>query len=204
VRSLAVGFGLGFFVALQLGPMSLFLIRSTLRSGAVTGLAIGLGIASVDGLYAALGALGAASLLEIDPLRWALGIVGALTLAVIGLRSIALGFRVRTGLEVPGDLTTARRAFASSLAGTASNPSTVVSWAAIFTAASIGTGSAVVPLVLGVAAGSLTWVTLLTCAVAMMRRVVGLRTTRAVDVLAGTGLLGFAGVLGWRTAHGSH
>jgi putative LysE/RhtB family amino acid efflux pump len=204
MRSLALGFGLGFFVALQLGPMSLFLIRSTLRSGAMTGFAIGLGIASIDGLYAALGAMGAASLLTIDPLRWVLGIAGAVTLAVIGLRSIALGFRVRIGLEVPGDLTTPRQAFMSSLAGTASNPSTVASWAAIFTAASIGTGSAVVPLVFGVAVGSLTWVTLLTLAVAMLRRVAGPRTIRAADVLAGAGLLGFAGVLGYRTAHASH
>jgi len=31
VHALLVGFGLGFLVALQLGPMSLFLIRSTLR-----------------------------------------------------------------------------------------------------------------------------------------------------------------------------
>ena len=61
-----IGFGLGFFVALQLGPMSLFLIRSTLRSGWRVGAAIGAGIATVDGLYAAAGAGGAAPLL-IDP-----------------------------------------------------------------------------------------------------------------------------------------
>ena len=54
-----IGFGLGFFVALQLGPMSLFLIRSTLRSGWRVGAAIGAGIAIVDGLYAAAGAGGA-------------------------------------------------------------------------------------------------------------------------------------------------
>jgi putative LysE/RhtB family amino acid efflux pump len=201
MRSLAVGFGLGFFVALQLGPMSLFLIRSTLRSGAVTGLAIGLGIASVDGLYAALGAMGAASLLAIDPLRWALGIVGAGTLALIGLRTVALGFRVRTGLEAQDDLTTPRRAFLSSLAGTASNPSTVASWAAIFTAATVGTGSSAVPLVFGVAAGSLTWVTILAIAVSVLRRAAGPRTIRAADTLAGAGLLGFAGILAYRTVH---
>jgi hypothetical protein len=42
---LVVGFGLGFFVAAQLGPLSLFAIRSTLRSGAPIGLAIGAGVA---------------------------------------------------------------------------------------------------------------------------------------------------------------
>ena len=43
-----VGFGLGFFVALQFGPMSLFLVRSTLRGGWMVGLAIGAGIAIID------------------------------------------------------------------------------------------------------------------------------------------------------------
>ena len=55
VHALIVGFGLGFLVALQLGPMSLFLIRSTLRRGWGVGLAIGAGIAVVDALYAAAG-----------------------------------------------------------------------------------------------------------------------------------------------------
>jgi hypothetical protein len=64
-----IGFGLGFFVALQLGPMSLFLIRSTLRSGWKVGVAIGAGIAAVDGLYAAAGAGGATPLLVIHPVR---------------------------------------------------------------------------------------------------------------------------------------
>jgi putative LysE/RhtB family amino acid efflux pump len=204
VRSLAVGFGLGFFVALQLGPMSLFLIRSTLRSGAATGLAIGLGIASVDGLYAALGALGAASALTLGPLRWTLGIAGAVILGVLGLRTIAAGFRVRIGLEVPDDVITPRRAYLSSIAGTASNPSTVASWAAIFTAASVGSGSAVIPLVLGVAVGSLSWVTLLALTIGMIGRAASPRVVRAVDALAGVGLVGFAGVLGYRTVSAGH
>ena len=38
MHSTLVGFGLGFLVALQLGPMSLFLIRSTLQAGLLTGL----------------------------------------------------------------------------------------------------------------------------------------------------------------------
>ena len=50
MHAFAVGFGLGFFVALQLGPMSLFLMRTTLRAGWLAGLAIGAGIAVVDAL----------------------------------------------------------------------------------------------------------------------------------------------------------
>jgi threonine/homoserine/homoserine lactone efflux protein len=75
VHALLVGFGLGFPVALQLGPMSLFLIRSTLRRGWTAGLAIGAGIATVDGAYALLGAAGAAPLVLVRPLRMAFGLV---------------------------------------------------------------------------------------------------------------------------------
>jgi hypothetical protein len=36
-NAFTVGFGLGFVVALQLGPISLYLIRSTLRGGSAVG-----------------------------------------------------------------------------------------------------------------------------------------------------------------------
>jgi putative LysE/RhtB family amino acid efflux pump len=200
VPDVLLGFGLGFFVALQLGPMSLFLIRSTLRGGARIGLAIGAGIAFVDAAYAAAGAAGAAPLLAIGPMRLILGVAGAVVLVVIGVRTLQAAFRVRTGLEVADDVRSPRRACAAAVAGTASNPATIVSWGAIFAAASSGGGAAAVPLVLGVAIGSATWVSVLACAVALARRAVGPRVERAADLIAGFALLGFAGVLGYRTA----
>ena len=60
MSALPIGFGMGLLVAAQIGPMSLFLIRSVLRGSLRTGLAIGGGIAVVDTLYAAAGAAGAA------------------------------------------------------------------------------------------------------------------------------------------------
>ena len=136
MHSLIVGFGLGFFVALQLGPMSLFLIRSTLRGGWRVGLAIGAGIALVDALYAACGAAGAAPLLSIDAVHVTLGLVGAAVLVALGARTLYSASRVRHGGEVRAEVATPRRAFVTSLAGTASNPATIASWAAIFAAAS--------------------------------------------------------------------
>lgn len=131
-----IGFGLGFFVALQLGPMSLFLIRSTLRSGWKVGLGIGAGIACIDGLYAAAGAGGATPLLSIQPVRLALGLIGAAVLIFLGARTLYSAVRVRVGSETPFETSTARRAFLTALGGTASNPTTIVSWGAIFGAAS--------------------------------------------------------------------
>ena len=150
---LLVGFGLGFFVAAQLGPLSLFAIRSTLRSGASIGLAIGAGVAVIDTLYAAAGAAGAAGLLEIEPLRVALGLLGAAVLVFLGVRTLVSAFRVRLGGEADEEVATPRRAFLTALG---------VSWA---------------------------------------RRWVGARLLRAVDGVAGGALVGFGGLLAWRTLH---
>lgn len=198
VHSALVGAGLGFLVALQLGPMSLFLVRSTLRTGLLTGLGVGAGIAVIDALYAAAGAAGAAPLLLVDPVRMALGIVGAGVIGWLGIRTLWAAWHVRAGLD--GDAAASPwTAFRTSLGATASNPATIVSWAAIFSAAS--PGQQPVPLVLGVGLGSLAWVTTLAAVTAVVRRAVGVRSMRIADGIAGLGLLGFGGVLGFRTLH---
>lgn len=200
MHSVVIGFGLGFLVALQLGPMSLLLIRSTLRDGVRVGLAIGAGVAVIDALYAALGAVGAASLLTIGPLRLVLGILGAAVLAWLGVKTLLAAVRVRAGLEGPDDVGDPRGAFRTSLGATASNPLTIASWAGIFAAATTGTSASPAPLVLGVAVGSATWMALLASGVAIARRSVGPRAVVLADGIAGVGLLGFAGALGYRTA----
>ena len=201
MQALLVGFGLGFLVALQLGPMSLFLIRSTLRRGWGVGLAIGAGIAVVDALYAAAGAAGAASLLTIGPLRLILGLVGAAVLIVLGIRTLYSAFRVRQGLEVPSEVADPRRAFLTSVAATASNPTTIASWAAIFAAASVAgatdSSGGAVALVAGVALGSLAWVTVLATVIAIVRRAAGERAIRTADAVAGAGMLGFGCALAY-------
>lgn len=200
VRSVLIGFGLGFLVALQLGPMSLLLIRSTLRDGVHVGLAIGAGVAVIDAMYAALGAAGAASLLTIGPLRLALGRVGTAVLVWLGVRTLLSAIRVRAGGEVAADVAGPLRAFQTSLGATASNPLTIASWAGIFAAAATSTSASAVPLVVGVALGSATWMALLATGVAVARRAIRPRAVVIADAVAGLGLLGFAGVLGWRTA----
>lgn len=112
---LGIGFGLGFLVALQVGPMSLLLIRSTLRTGLRVGLAIGAGIAVVDALYAAAGAASAASLVQLEPVRLVPGLLGAAVLLVLGARTLRSAVHVRAGLEGPAELQTPRRAFLTAL-----------------------------------------------------------------------------------------
>ncbi|MEA2229734.1 MAG: hypothetical protein QOF04_3364 [Solirubrobacteraceae bacterium] len=205
ISAMVVGFGMGLFVAAQIGPMSLFLIRSVLRGSLRTGLAIGAGIAVIDTLYAAAGAAGAAPALSVDSVRTVLGLAGAAVLAVLGLRTLHGAFRVRLGAEADEEVATPRRAFATALAATASNPLTIASWAALFAAASVAgaadSPATAVALLAGVGLGSLTAVTTLAVGVSVARRRVGARLLRAVDAGAGIGLLGFAGALGHRTLH---
>lgn len=200
MHAFAVGFGLGFVVALQLGPLSLYLIRSTLRNGLGVGLAIAAGIALIDQLYAALGAAGAAPLLAIGPLETVLGLLGAAVLVVLGVRTLWSAFRIHFRAD-DGEALTPKRAFLTALSATASNPLTIASWAAIFSAASAAgasdtVGSAAL-LVAGVGIGSAVWDGLLAAVTAFVGRSAGPRLLRAVDLVAGIGLISFGAVLAY-------
>jgi putative LysE/RhtB family amino acid efflux pump len=206
MHSLALGFGLGFVVAMQLGPMSLYLVRSTLRSGWRVGLAIGAGIAVIDAVYAAAGAAGAAPLLAVEPLRVTFTLLGAAVLLALGGRTLGGAFRPRAADAGRAAGATPRRAFLTSLAATASNPATIASWAAVFAAASAagatGTPGGAALLVTGVGIGSLAWMSALTTGTAGARRALGAGVIRAADVIAGAGLLAFGSVLAWHAASG--
>ncbi len=199
MTALVVGFGLGFLVAAQLGPISLLAIRSTLRNGVLVGVAIAGGVAVVDTLYAAAGAAGAAGLLAIEPLRLAFGLLGAVVLAVLGARTLWSAFRIRMGGESSEELATPRAAFVTALAATASNPLTIASWAAVFAAASTAGAGGGAALLAGVGLGSLTMMSLLAGGVSVARRWIGPRLLRTVDGVAGAGVVGFGALLAYRT-----
>jgi putative LysE/RhtB family amino acid efflux pump len=198
LSALASGFGLGFLVAAGVGPIWLLCVRSTVRHGFRVGAAIGAGAATVDALYAALGLAGATALLQIDVLRLVFGLVGAAVLAVIAVRTLWSAFRVRLGGEAQDEVRSPRSAYLTAVAATASNPMTIASWAAVFSAASVA-GVGAPTLVLGVALGSVVWFSLLSGGVSLARRRVGPGLIRVVDAGSALGLLGFAGALGFRT-----
>jgi putative LysE/RhtB family amino acid efflux pump len=199
VHAFTVGFGLGFLVALQLGPLSLYLIRSTLRNSWKVGLAIAGGIAVIDLAYAALGAAGVAPLLALGPLDTILGLVGAAVLVLLGARTLRSAFRIRLGEG--SEALSPKRAFLTALSATASNPLTIASWAAIFSAASAagaaGTLEGAVLLIVGVGIGSLTWDVTLATGTALVGRAAGERLLRVVDLVAGIGLIGFGAALAY-------
>jgi threonine/homoserine/homoserine lactone efflux protein len=203
--ALAMGLGLGVFVAAQVGPIWLLCARSSLRYGARSGLAIGAGAALVDFFYAVLGVLGAAQLVRITPVRLGLGLAGAAFLCWLGARTAWQATRIRAGAEADGEVLAPRAAFRTSVIATASNPITIASWAAIFSAASVGhvadTTAGAAVLLLGIGLGSFAWFAVLSTVTGrLIRRRVSARALRIADVLSGSGIAAFGLLLGWRTA----
>lgn len=197
------GFGLGFLVAAQVGPVWLLCVRSVLRGRVATGLAIGGAAALVDTTYAALGVAGAATLLEIAGLRIGLGLIGASVLVYIGARTMWHGIRARGGMETLEEVADPRKAFLTGLAATAANPSTIISWAAIFTAAHTAdvatSGGSAAVLLAGIGIGSFSWFVILSVLSGLVGSRLGEKVQRPIDVLSGLALAGFGVYLGVAT-----
>ena len=204
MSSFFVGYGLGLFVAAQIGPVSLLIVRSVVRGNFRIGFAMATAVALVDLGYAALGLAGVGRLLEEkDAVRLTFGFVGAAVLVALGLRTMWIGFRARFGLETAEEVGTPRRAFATAFAATALNPLTIALWTAAASAAVSGgsrSSAGTIALLAGVGLGTLSWYTALAGAIALTRQRIGPRLLAAIDIGAGAGILGFGAYLGLRTA----
>src|SRR5262245_56161057 len=193
--ALLTGFGLGFLVAAQVGPIWLLAARSVILGRLTTGIMIGLGAATIDTAYGALGLAGAASLLRISGLRLGLGLLGAAALIILSALALRNATRVETQEEPATAITSAPRAYLIALGGTAANPLTIASWAAVFAAASAAhisrTTTGAVLLLAGIGLGTASWFTLLSTAMTLVRRLTGRRVHQAIDVISGLGLIAF-------------
>ena len=121
----------GWAIAVPIGAVGAFLVTLTARTSFGTGAAAALGIATVDGVYAALAVVaGAALAAALAPVATPLRIVSGLVLLVIaGLtaaHAIATNGRPRAISPLPP-----ARAYALFVAITAVNPTTVVYFAAV-------------------------------------------------------------------------
>jgi threonine/homoserine/homoserine lactone efflux protein len=202
--ALLTGFGLGFLVAAQVGPIWLLAARSVILGRLTIGIVIGLGAATIDIAYGALGLAGAASLLRISGLRLGLGLLGAAVLIVLGALALRNATRVGNQAEPLATITSAPRAYLIALGATAANPLTIASWAAVFAAASAAhisrTADGAVLLLAGIGLGTASWFTALSATMALARRLAGRRVHQAIDVISGLGLVAFGILLAWQTA----
>jgi threonine/homoserine/homoserine lactone efflux protein len=200
----AAGLGIGLLVAAQVGPVTLLLIRTVLRGGRAiaVGLAMAVAIATIDLLYAIVGLAGVGQLLSGGGVRLVFGLASGAILISIGMRTAWSGLRARLGLEHAADVVEPRRAFMTAVAATALNPLTIALWTISFPAAAphraAHSVTAATVLLAGVGLGSLLWYGGFSTAVALVRRRVGERLLRVVDIVSGIGLAGFGGLLAYR------
>jgi threonine/homoserine/homoserine lactone efflux protein len=183
--ALLSGLGLGFGVAAGFGPINVLCLTTGLRNGFAPAFGIGLGAALVDGLYAVLAGLGAAAVLGGDAGDW-FQVFGGAALVVIGIR---IARAARGTAESPATAGSLWGAFALSVAATAANPLTIVSWAAAFAgvvpALDLTRLETLTILPLAIAAGTLSWFTLVSAAAAYARRFATERVLRAVSLVGG-------------------
>ena len=125
----------GWAIAIPIGAVGALLVALTARTSIRTGSAAALGVASVDGAYAAVAVVGGAAIAEkLEPYDGWLRAASALVLLGIAALTVWLGRR-STGRSAaaPASARELRpwQAFAAFLALTAVNPTTVVYFVAV-------------------------------------------------------------------------
>jgi threonine/homoserine/homoserine lactone efflux protein len=187
------GLAFGFILAATVGPMWVLCFRRTMASGALVGLASGMGIAVADGFYGAVAAFGVTAIsgFLLTHAFW-LGLLGAAFLVYLGVNTLVAKPELRAGEEQTLSLPAA---FLSTLGLTLTNPPTILAFAAIFAGlglASSGDYEAAAWIVLGVFLGSAAWWVFLALAAGKLRGRVGPGLARGINLVSGLSILGFA------------
>lgn len=193
---------IGFSIAAPVGPIGVLCIRRTLADGRWVGLATGLGAATADAIYGGVAGFGitVVSSLLLGHQTW-IRLIGGLFLCYLGTKT----FRAEPAEDAASSGGSGLlRAYGSAVALTLTNPTTILSFAAIFAGLGAGAGSHAVSgaalLVLGVLLGSALWWVFLTHIMATVRARVTTRHLRWINrlsgaILGGFGLLAFISLL---------
>jgi arginine exporter protein ArgO len=126
----------GYGVAIPVGAIAILILGLSARTSLRVGVAAALAVATADGLYAAVAALGGAGLAGvIAPVAGPLRVVAALVLLGLAGHGLRTAWRARRPEAGPtpsrAGLTTPVRAFAGVLGLTLLNPTTVLYFAAL-------------------------------------------------------------------------
>ena len=184
------GFLLGFAIAATPGPMFFLCLRRTLLAGRRAGLALGLGIATADTIYATLAAagIGTAAAIFGGAARWII-LAGGVALIGLGVKSATASPPVGMAARGAGG----GASYLGALGLTLANPATIVAFAAIFAGIGLaGLPRAAAPLVVGgTALGSLTWWVVAVAGASALGRAAGPRATSGLALVSGLALAAF-------------
>jgi threonine/homoserine/homoserine lactone efflux protein len=187
------GLAIGFAIAAPVGAIGLLCIRRTLTGGRILGFVTGLGAATADAFYGTVAALGltTVSAVILDH-RDIVRLIGGFFLCCLG---------VRTALAHPALETTSGpahgllAAYGSTLALTLTNPTTILSFAAVFAGLGLGTATgdraSAALIVAGAFLGSALWWLVLSGVVGFFRRALTSERLRWVNRISGLLLVGF-------------
>jgi threonine/homoserine/homoserine lactone efflux protein len=170
------GMVVGRSIAAPVGPIGVLCIRQALSHGFRPAFFSGLGAATADALYGCVAGFG-------------LTAVSGFMLRLIGLRTL----RARPATQA-ASVRGHGAAYASTLLLTLANPTTILSFIAIFAAfgpAAVADYGRALNLVIGIFLGSAAWWLFLSAAVSRARSRASDRTLRVLNLLSGALLVGF-------------
>jgi len=187
------GLTFGFVLAATVGPMWVLCMRRTLAYGALTGFVSGMGIAVADGMYGAVAAFGLTAISGFL-LRYSfwIGLAGGLFLLYLGIRTLLQKPAANGEAAKPASLA---QAFLSTLGLTLANPPTILAFVAIFAGLGLSASAdyaLAAMIVAGVFLGSAAWWVVLAAAGGALRDRLGPRLLRAINLVSGITILGFA------------
>jgi threonine/homoserine/homoserine lactone efflux protein len=201
VHYLLKGMLLGLSIAAPVGPIGLLCIRRSIAEGCRVGFISGLGAATADAVYAAIGGFALTTLTQwLIRARVGLSLGGGLFLVYLGVRT----FRARAAGDVASAhnsssaVRAGREAYVSTLLLTLANPMTIVSFAGVF--AGLGTPhgagaetryTATGLLVTGTFGGSALWWLLLSGVAGRARRHIDASALRLINLACGATLASF-------------
>lgn len=195
--ALVAGLLAGYGIAIPVGAVATYLVSLTARTSLRIGGSAALGVATADGLYALVAALGGAALAAalqpvLEPLRWVSGLVLA-ALAVRGAAGALRQYRERRLAARSGrDPAHPGRAYLTLLGITLLNPTTIVYFAALVIGSR--TSEAVRPVeqgvfVLAAFAASASWQLMIAGGGALLGRALTGHGGRLVTALASSAVI---------------
>jgi len=189
---LSRGLIIGFSIAAPVGPIGILVIRRTLSDGRLTGLVTGLGAATADALYGCIGALGLTFISGalLGGQAW-LRLIGGMFLCYLGVRTFKAPPAERAA---PVTGATLLRSYGSTLLLTLTNPSTILSFAAVFAGLGLGNTNgqySAATLVGGVFLGSALWWLLLSGGINLARARISRGVLAWINRGAGAVILSF-------------
>ena len=193
VSFFARGLAIGFAIAAPVGAIGLLCIRRTLAEGRLAGFVSGLGAATADAFYGGIAALGLTAvssklIAHQDVVRF----VGGVFLCYLGVRTALAA----PAVEARGASTRGlAAAYGSTLALTLTNPTTILSFAAVFAGLGLGASGgdrqSAALMVAGVFLGSALWWLILSGGVGLFRRAMTPERLQSVNRISGGVLVAF-------------